>query len=274
LGVKRQLREPWGIVTAALLGGLGAAMTAALAPAAIVALPVGVGIAATVYGVKVAVGTLTDRGASGRQLPAGADLPGPVPGGAADGWLRHAEGALRSLHDLTESPRDSMLRVQIGDVDDHAAATVSDLRRIAGQVTLIEQAASRINPGPARRQYDGITRALQDLPAGALREERERALAAVADQLAVYDRLRSAREMLLARMQATALGLDGLVARLSEVLTLHATADSGLGAARTITDLNDDLDGLRAGLAESEELSRRVLAGGASPAGPSSAGAG
>jgi hypothetical protein len=134
-------------------------------------------------------------------------------------------------------------------------------------VTLIEQAASRINPGPLRRQHDSIEQALRDLPAGPLREERERAVRAVADQLAVYDRLLSAREMLLARMQSTAFGLDGLVARLSEVLALHATADSGIGVAPTITALTDDLDGLRAGLAESEELSRRVLAGGRSSMG-------
>lgn len=273
MGLKQELTEPWGIVTAAVLGGLGGAVTAALAPAAIVALPVGVGIAAAVYGVKVAMGTVADRGAARGQLRAAPDLPRPVPGGAADGWLRHAEAALRSLHDLTESPRDPVLRVQIGDVDDDAAATVVDLTRIAGQVTLIEQAATRINPGPLRRQRDSIEQALGDLPAGPLREERERALHAVTDQLAVYDRLLSARERLLARMQSTALGLDGLVARLSEVLAMHATADSGIGVGPTITALSDDLDGLRAGLAESEELSRRVLAGGAG-GGPPAGGAG
>jgi hypothetical protein len=264
LGVRHQLTEPWGIVTAALLGGLGGAVTAALAPAAVVAVPVGVGIAAVVYGVKVTVGALAERG-PGRQEPGGAgDLPTPVPGGAADGWLRHAEAAVRALRQLTESPRDPVIRDQIGDVDDHAAATLVDVRRIAGQVTLIEQAATRMSPGGLHGQHAAIEKALRGLPPGPLREERERALRAVADQLAIYRRLTEAREMLLARMQSTALGLDGLVARLSEVLALYATADGGARVGFSIGELNDDLDGLRAGLAESEELSRRVLAGGGS----------
>jgi hypothetical protein len=262
VGVKRQLTEPWGIVTAALLGGLGGAVTAALAPAALAALPVGIGIAAVVYGVKVTVGTLAERGTAGVARPGPADLPAPVPGGKADGWLRRAEAAVRDLRQLTESPRDPVLRDQIGDVDDHAAATVVDVRRIAGQVTLIEQAANRLNPGALRGQHDTIEQSLRGLPEGLLRDERQRALAAVADQLAVYRRLMEAREMLLARMQSTALGLDGLVARLSEVLALYATADGGAQVGFGIAELNDDLDGLRAGLAESEELSRRVLAGG------------
>jgi hypothetical protein len=261
LGLKQHLTEPWGIVTAAVLGGLGGAVTLALAPTAAVAVPVGVGIAGVVYGVRVAAGALSDRSSARLELAA-SDLPAPVPGGAADGWLRRAEAAVRALQQLTESPRDPVLRDQISDVDDHAAATVVDVRRIAGQVTLIERAAGRMSLGALRGQHEAIERSLHGLPAGPLKDERERALRAVADQIAIYRRLTEARETLLARMQSTALGLDGLVARLSEVLTLYATADGGTGVGFNLTSLNDDLDGLRAGLAESEELSRRVLAGG------------
>ena len=69
-----------------------------------------------------------------------------------------------------------------------------------------------------------------------------------------------ARDTLLARMQATAFGLEGLVARSAEVLAMAASrgvddSDDRLAA------LSDDLDGLRAALAEAEEVSRRVLEG-------------
>jgi hypothetical protein len=249
-----------------VLGGLGGAVTAALAPAAAAALPVGIGIAAAVYGVKVAVGTLGDRGRYRSVSAPVPDLPTPVRGGAADGWLRRAEAAVWALHRQTEAPRDPVLRGQIGDVDDRVATIVADLRRLAGQVTLIEQAAGRLDLGAVQRERQAIEHSLHGLPTGPLREERERALRAVTDQLGVHQRLSAARETLLARMQSTVLGLDGLVARLSELLALHAAADGGPSAGVRIGELTDDLDGLRAGLAESEELSRRVLTGGSGAA--------
>jgi hypothetical protein len=80
----------------------------------------------------------------------------------------------------------------------------------------------------------------------------------VDEQLAVAARLADARDTLLARMQTTALGLEGLVARTAEVLAL--TASSGVDTSvDRLDDLTGDLDGLRAGLAEAEEVSRRVL---------------
>ena len=91
-----------------------------------------------------------------------------------------------------------------------------------------------------------------------LREEHRRSLRSVEEQLAVADRLTSARDTLLARLQSTALGLEGLVARTTEVLALSASAGAGL-ADDGIAGLAAELDGLRAGLAETEELSRQVL---------------
>lgn len=79
------------------------------------------------------------------------------------------------------------------------------------------------------------------------------------DRLAVSQRLDDARETLVARMAATALGLEGLVARLAEVLALSSTAGSTSTSASEITAIGHELDGLRAGLAEAEALTRRVL---------------
>ncbi|HZB48341.1 MAG TPA: hypothetical protein VE547_04555 [Mycobacteriales bacterium] len=66
------------------------------------------------------------------------------------------------------------------------------------------------------------------------------------EQLAVAGRLSAARDTLLARMQATVLTVEGLVARTAEVLAMAGSA--GL-------DLTEDR------LAEAEEVSRRVLDG-------------
>jgi hypothetical protein len=92
-----------------------------------------------------------------------------------------------------------------------------------------------------------------------MRAELERSAAAVRDRADVRDRLVSARDTLLARMQATALGLEGLGARLAEVLAMSATTGGVDTSADDIADLALELDGLRAGLAETEALSRRAL---------------
>jgi hypothetical protein len=264
VGLRQQLTEPWGIVTAGLLGGVGAAVTGALAPAGLlVGVPVGLGIAGVVYAVRVGLGALTDRGP--RPAPV-ADpdprLPTPPRGSAAERWLRRAEAAVGTLHRQTGSPRDPILRAQIGDVDDQAAGALADLRRFAGQVTLVEQTMADIPVDRLRQEYGAIERALRGLPAGPLREERERALGAVGDQLGVARRLAEARETLLARMQSAVLGLEGLVARMAELLALHATTDGGSFTATRVAELTTDLEGMRAGLAEAERVSRTALAGG------------
>ena len=68
------------------------------------------------------------------------------------------------------------------------------------------------------------------------------------------------RDTLLARMQATVFTVEGLVARTAEVLAMSASGGLDLSADR-LAGLSGDLDGLRAGLAEAEEVSRRVLDG-------------
>jgi hypothetical protein len=93
-----------------------------------------------------------------------------------------------------------------------------------------------------------------------MREEMGRSAAAVDDRRAVRDRLLGARETLLARMQAVALGLEGLEARLAEVLAMTATTGGVDTTAQEISELATELDGLRAGLAETEAISRKALA--------------
>ncbi len=268
VGVKEQLTEPWGILTACLLGGLGGAVTAALGTAGL-GLGVGLAIAGSVYGVRVGLGALVERD---RPRATSADFPGlpaPSPGSPADGWQRRAEAAVGNLHRLTESPRDPTLREQIGGVDDQAAAALSDLRRFAGQVTLVEQAARGIDPGRLRREQATLQHGLAGLAAGPLRDERERALRAVEDQLDVGRRLEQAHETLLARMQSAVLGLEGLVARMAELIALHATTGGGAALTATrVAELAGDLEGMRAGLAEAEELSRTTMTGGAPQHGP------
>src|SRR5262249_29211375 len=142
-----------------------------------------------------------------------------------------------------------------------AAAALADLRAFAGQVTLLEQTTAGIPVDRLREQYGAISRGLNGLPAGQLREERERARAALGDQIDVARRLTRARETLLARMESAVLGLEGLVARLAELLAMHATTAGGSLTATRVAEITTDLEGMRAGLAEAERLSRSALSG-------------
>ena len=134
--------------------------------------------------------------------------------------------------------------------------------RLAGQVRLVEQTIANIPVSRLRQDYGTIRRGLDSLPPGPLREERERAMRAVTDQLDVARRLGEARETLLARMESAVLGLEGLVARMAELLALHATTAGGSLTATRVAELTSDLEGMRAGLAEAERVSRTALAGG------------
>ena len=264
MGVREQLTEPWGLVTAGVLGGIGGAVAAALAPAGLLAgVPVGLAVAGAVYGIRVGLGVLTDRGPARPVARPAPDLPAPSRGGDAERWLRRAEAAVHTLHRQSQTPADAVLRAQIAGVDDQAAEAVGDLARFAGQVTLIEQTSAGIDADRLRQDQAQLEQGLHGLPPGPLRAERERALRAVTDQLDVSQRLHEAREMLLARMQAAVLGLEGLVARMAELLALHATSDGGASLTATkVAELTSDLEGMRDGLAEAERLSRSTLTGG------------
>jgi hypothetical protein len=255
VGVRKQLTEPWGIVTAVLLGGLGGAVTAALAPVAVLGLPIGLGIAGVVYGVRVALGAATDRTPAGVRTPA---LPIPPRGSPADRWLRRADAALAGLRYQAATPTDAILRGQVENVDDQAAGVVDDLRRLGGQVTIVEQTLGRMHAGRLAQQGEQLRRDAAT-STGALHDEKQRAVRAVDDQIKVYERLSHVRQTQLARMESAVLGLEGLAARLGELVALQLTSDAGGTTTYRLTELTEDLDGLRAGLAETEELSRRVL---------------
>jgi hypothetical protein len=79
----------------------------------------------------------------------------------------------------------------------------------------------------------------------------------VRSQREVLERLAAARGGVLARLESGTLGLESLVAQLVELEAMAAAGPAGdLGA---VDQLGDELEGIRQGLAETEEVSRRAL---------------
>jgi hypothetical protein len=213
---------------------------------------VGVAVAVVVYGTAFAAGRLARRHT---RAPA---LPRPAEGSPADVWLGRAEKAVRTLAEQTASAT-GPVRDQLASVGEGGAETLAELHRIAAHVAAVDDAASRIDVPRLQAERSRLVRDVYDAPSGAERRAQTRCAEAAAGQLAAYGRLRSAREELAERVQTTALGLEGLVARVAEVVALAATTGGVDTAGQRVTELTDQLEGLRSGLAETEAVSRRAL---------------
>ena len=254
--LRQELLDPWGGVIAGVAGGLAWAV----APLGPVALPVGLGVAAVVYGVKVGAGLLTTRDRDRPPADPEPELRPPRRGSIAEQWLVRAQQADRSLAELARSPGSAAAREQLVPVREGVAEALTTMRRLAGQVTAVEDAADRIQPGRLAVERDRLAAGVAAATTERVRAERQRALDSVTEQLQVAGRLAGARDELLARMQATAVTLEGLVARTAEVLAMSVSG--GVDATEhRLADLAADLDGLRSGVAEAEAVSRRVLDG-------------
>jgi len=262
VGVREELRDPWGWLVAGAAGGVG---WAALAGVSAAALPVGVAIGAVVLGTKVALGALSGSREADEPTYTDRDrpdtLPLPVPGSPAARLLVRGDAAVARIASLTEAPGDPWLRDQVSDVGDESAQALTALREVGGRVTLVEQSLD----GSDLRRLDAETARLTSSAAAAtderLRAETQRALTAVAQQREVAVRLATLRDTLLARMETAVLGLEGLAARMGEVVALGATAIEHDRAAELVGSLTGELDSLRSGLDDARRLADPPSAG-------------
>jgi hypothetical protein len=65
------------------------------------------------------------------------------------------------------------------------------------------------------------------------------------------------------RLQSSALGLEGLVARVAEVRARSATLGDVDGTPESLTALTTEIEGLRLALSDVDEVAQRALGGGA-----------
>ncbi len=252
MGLTDELRDPWGLVASGISGGLAWALVGGP-----VGIALGAGVGATVLGVKLVTG-LVVRGAP--RSPRTLELARPPRGSYALRWLERAESAVHSLDDMAGTTGSGPTGLAVRSAADEAGDTLSDLTRVAAQVTAVERALHRVEGSDLEAERARLEDAATRAPTAEMRAEMARSAAAVRDRIEVRTRLTDARGTLLARMQATALGLEGLVARLAEVLALSNGAGGVDTSADQIADLSLELEGLRSGLAETEAVSKRALA--------------
>jgi hypothetical protein len=245
MAIGDEARDPWSF----LLGGLAAGLAWAVdLPAA-----AAVGIGGAVYGVKVLIGGMMSRPDRG-----GGRLLRIRSGSAEERWTRRAEQAVRSFRRLGDSVRSGPVSERARDIGTQAEGMLDAVRRLAGQASAVREALRRIDIVRLMREEDRLTYQLGQAETDDIRTEIERSLQSVGAQHSVYTRLEDAAMRLQARIESVVIGLEGLVARLVEILAL-VEAQSPVEGAQQVDALSDELEGLRAGLVETENLSRRVL---------------
>ncbi len=243
-----ELRDPWGLLVAGVLGGLAWAVgTPALAAA---------GIGAAVFGVKTVLGAVLPTA----QIDADPAAPlRPPPGSASALWLRRAESAVRDLNDMARHPGSTPADLSARRAAEESAEVLESMRRLAGHVVTVGRAlASSDAPGldaDALRLRAAAAQSPEDASA-------RRSADAVADRVAVRDRLRRAQLDLEGRLQSSALGLEGLVARVAEVRASSATLGQVEATSGSLSALTTEIEGLRLALSDVDAVARRALGNG------------
>ncbi|OXM58750.1 hypothetical protein CFP71_01065 [Amycolatopsis thailandensis] len=241
----RELAEPWGLLLAATSAG---AAWAVQLPA-LAALGVGVTVLAARAGVAAATRP--------KPLPEPEEraLPDVEPGSPEADWLRRAESAADGFRSISGSLEAGPLAGRVAGMEPVVRETVDTLRRLAGRATATGKALTRVDVGAVSAEKARLRKELKTADDD-IRDELTQSLEAVQAQEDVHARLSSAQRKLLAQLRSGALGLDGLVARAAELSA--ATGDSLLDTT-TIGELDEQLEGIRRGVVETEEATRRSL---------------
>ncbi|MEV7044464.1 hypothetical protein [Amycolatopsis sp. NPDC051061] len=240
----RELAEPWGLLLAATSAGVAWAVQLPV----LVAILIGVAVLAARAGVA-------SVGRGQEPAPREARVLDVVSGSAEETWLRRAEGAAEGFASLSSSLDAGPLADRVSDMEPVVQETLATLRRLAGRASATGKALSRVDLDAVTRERRRLEQSI-----GSAREEvrgdLEQALAAVQAQADVHARLSGASDKLLAQLQSGALGLDSLVARVAELTAATTDVAVDTGAVR---ELSDQLEGIRQGVLETEQATRKSL---------------
>ncbi|HYT25144.1 MAG TPA: hypothetical protein VEP73_01475 [Actinomycetota bacterium] len=244
MGLKQELAEPWGLLLGATAGGVA---WAAHLPVLVAG---GVGVA--VWATKAAAAALERR----RGLPPAARKLPVDPRTPEGQWLARARTAAGMFADLARGMAAGPLADRVATMQTEVDDTVQALERLAGQAGAAGQALARIDGRFLAAEGERL-RATRAHASGEIAAELDRSLASVQAQQQVHGRLAKARHGVLARLESGTLGLESLVARVVELSAMAAAGPTGDTGA--VDQLTDELEGIRQGLAETEEVSRQAL---------------
>ena len=252
MAVSDEVRDPWSWVVAGFAGGMAAALS--------LTAPVAVGIGAAVFGIKVVTGALTRSGPPKRKKSKDRRLPvlTRTPEAA---WLARAQQAQVVLDDIADSAREGPVASLVQTFGDETNEALGALQRVAGQASAVRSGMARLDTRRLAWERDRILGQQRGVSDPAMLAERDRALKAVEGQMDAYRRLDATLAMLLAKLESGTLAVEGLVARMAEVVALAETSSTASDGVHQLEVLAHELEGLRAGLVEAEAVSTRAMQG-------------
>src|SRR5256885_7139925 len=206
--------------------------------------------AAILVGISVLAVKLT-AGIAIAQLASGPDV---ALGPAEIGWMQRAGRAVAAFRQLARSSRSEPIGQRYMVIGGQAHATLQLLRRVAGQSSTVDRMLQGIDGTRLKEEESRLSKELAGVESDAARREIEISLSLIAEQLRARRRLEQGRAALVARLQSGVLALEGLVPRLAEVVALGQTAGGMDGAGDRVAELADELEGLRAGLSELDQV--------------------
>jgi len=207
--------------------------------------------AAILVGLSVLVVRLTASIAMA-QLASG---PRPALGPAEVSWMQRADRAVAAFRQLARSSRSEPIGQRCMVIGEQAHAPLQLLRRVAGQSSTVGRMLEGIDGIRLKEEESRLSKELAGAESDAARHEIEISLNLIAEQLGARRRLEQGKAALVARLQSGVLALEGLVTRLAEVVALGQTAGGIDGAGDRVAELADELEGLRAGLSELDQVS-------------------
>jgi len=245
--LKDELYDPWG----PLVGGvIGAVAVASGAP-----LIIGIGVGAAVYGVKAVAGALMG-GSDDDPSRASPAPPLPPNGTAARHFLDRAGMAVMALERM--SPRTAATATDVA--TQHTAAeargVLTTMRDVGGQVVAIHRALLHADAPGLDEECERLRRRAAQRPDD---RSASQSAQAVADRIAVRDRLRAGAAELDGRLQSSALSLEGLVARVAEVRAAAGAVGQLDPSSDDLEGLTQEVEGLRIGLADVEQVAQQAL---------------
>jgi hypothetical protein len=251
MGLRDEARDPWTYILAGLAGGV--AWAVGLPGLAVV------GVAAAVGGARTIAGAAL--GSSGRLAEPVPPPPLPTEGHTPEAaWLERAERAVASFDRLSGSIPDQILSERTRSMGEQSKETLAGLRRLSGQASTTRGMSAELNEQRLRDEATHLEHRRDRETDLDVRAELSRSLESVKEQRDIARRLDQSLAQIVARVESGALGLERLVAQLAEILALSDAGATTTGADQ-LEELADELEGLRAGLSETERLSRRALSG-------------
>jgi len=234
--------DPRGL---ALSGLVGIAYLALGAP-----LPLAGGALALVYALNAAFTRDSER----RPRP---ELPTLQPGAPETAWVERAATAVSSIEKLRRTARSDAIAQRCAAITEQGRLAVIALHRLAHQASVVAGLTTNTNLPELRAAEERARGQLVDAT-GLARFELDRTVGSLRARREAAERLEATRRDLGDRVQAGALGLEGVVARVAQIVAL--TDDTS--RTSSIEELAAELDTLRDALIASEAIGDHAFTSG------------